>query len=349
VTGVQTCALPICDGAPAPINARYLDALALMVREPGKLVTKDRFLEEVWAGVPVTDEALTQCVRSLRKLLDDDAANPRFIETVPKHGYRFVASVETADDSDASPPLPPPPPPPPPSMSSRDPEPGLGVLRLGLAGTLGGGLAGAIGGLVYGFIGAAQPVQGGMGAISILLVLLSVSALVGLLGGAGVGFGLAAGELVPGRPWWRGIAGGALGGLVIGACVKLLGLDAFALLLGHAPGDITGAFEGLTLGAAVGLGVWLARHEGRRGLTLAALVGGATGLAIALMGGRLMAGSLDVLARSFPGSRLSLDRIGGLFGEHGLGASGLLLTTAAEGALFALCIAALARKAASRR
>ena len=51
-------------GDPVELNGRYFDALALLVRERGKLVSKDRFLEEVWRGVPVTDEALTQCVRT---------------------------------------------------------------------------------------------------------------------------------------------------------------------------------------------------------------------------------------------------------------------------------------------
>jgi DNA-binding winged helix-turn-helix (wHTH) protein len=82
------------DGAAVELNARYLDALALLVSEAGRLVTKDRFMDEVWRGVPVTDEALTQCIKTLRRQLGDDAARPRFIETVPKHGYRFIAEVE---------------------------------------------------------------------------------------------------------------------------------------------------------------------------------------------------------------------------------------------------------------
>src|SRR3990170_6420241 len=85
------------DGTPVELNARYLDALVLLVREAGKLVSKDRFLDDVWRGVPVTDEALTQCIKSLRRQLGDDAASPRFIETVPKHGYRFIAPVERVD------------------------------------------------------------------------------------------------------------------------------------------------------------------------------------------------------------------------------------------------------------
>src|SRR5262245_8720551 len=86
--------------APVEINARYLDALTLLVRNQGRLVSKDRFLDEIWRGIPVTDEALTQCIRTLRRQLGDNAANPRFIETVPKHGYRFIAKVEQAECGD---------------------------------------------------------------------------------------------------------------------------------------------------------------------------------------------------------------------------------------------------------
>jgi DNA-binding winged helix-turn-helix (wHTH) protein len=74
------------DGAVVSLNARYLDALGLLIREQGKLISKDRFLEEVWRGAAVTDEALTQCIRTIRNRLGDNAASPRFIETVPKHG-----------------------------------------------------------------------------------------------------------------------------------------------------------------------------------------------------------------------------------------------------------------------
>src|SRR6185295_3912705 len=85
-------------GAAVELNARYLDALTLLVREQGKLVSKERFLEEVWRGTPVTAEALTHCIKTLRRQLGDDAASPRFIETVPKHGYRFIAAVEAGHE-----------------------------------------------------------------------------------------------------------------------------------------------------------------------------------------------------------------------------------------------------------
>jgi hypothetical protein len=199
-----------------------------------------------------------------------------------------------------------------------------------------------IGGLVYGFAGASQPLQPGLGAISVLLVLLSLTILVALIGAAGVAFGIAAAALLSGRigPW--SIAGGALGGLFVGAFVKLLGLDAFSLLFGRSPGDITGAFEGFVLGGAVGLGIWLASRvvQLRYGTMIAALVGGVAGLAIPLLGGRLMGGSLALLAVSFPDSRLRLDRIGGLLGESSFGAAAQTVTAALEGALFAAFVVA---------
>ena len=91
------------DGEPVELNARYLDALALLVGDAGKLVPKDRFLDEVWRGIPVTDEALTQCIKTLRRQLGDAASRPRFIETVPKHGYRFIAPVEAVEPATAAP------------------------------------------------------------------------------------------------------------------------------------------------------------------------------------------------------------------------------------------------------
>lgn len=326
------------DDVPVELNARYLDALALLVREAGKLVSKDRFLEEVWRGVPVTDEALTQCIRTLRRQLGDDAVRPRFIETVPKHGYRFIAPIEWIRDEPEA------------GAGARAPSAAKATppydwrqfLLLGGAGTLGAGVAGIIGGLFYGFVGASQPLAPGMGAASVLLVLLWLTIAAALMGGTGVSFGIAASGFAWGRPWGS-IVGGALGGLVVGGVVKLLGLDAFNLLLGRSPGDITGAAEGALLGGAVGLGAWLGpRGAGplslRRSVAVAGLAGGGAGILISLLGGRLMGGSLDLLARPFPGSRLRLDQIGGMFGEDGFGPISQVVTGGLEGVLFGGCI-----------
>lgn len=313
----------LAGGAPVDLSARYFDALVLLVRERGKLVSKERFLDEVWRGVPVTDEALTQCIKALRRQLGDDAANPRFIETAPKHGYRFVAAVERADGAT-------------PAQTEA-----LGARRfvlIGGAGAVGGAAAGALGGSLYGFVGAAQSEPG---AASMLLVLVALSALIGLLGGAGVGLGIASADAMSGRlgPW--SVVGGAAGGLLVGAFVKLLGLDVFNLLFGQSPGDITGGGEGALLGAAVGVGVWLANARlFERSVAVAGAAGAAAGIFIALLGGRLMAGSLHLLANRFPDSRLQIDQIGGLFGERGFGAISLVATGGFEGLLFGCCVVA---------
>lgn len=326
------------DDVPVELNARYLDALALLVREAGKLVSKDRFLEDVWRGVPVTDEALTQCIKTLRRQLGDDAARPRFIETIPKHGYRFIAPTEWIGDAPGAGPAANAPS----AAEAPPPYDWRQFLLLGGAGTIGAGVAGIIGGLFYGFAGASQPLGPGMGAASVVLVLLWLTLAAALMGGAGVSFGIAASGFASGRPW-GGIAGGALGGLVVGGVVKLLGLDAFNLLLGRSPGDITGAAEGMLLGGAVGLGAWLgSRGTGprplRRSIAAASLAGGTAGILIPLLGGRLMGGSLDLLARTFPNSRLRLDQIGGLFGESGFGPISQVVTGGMEGVLFGGCI-----------
>ncbi|GAA0635897.1 winged helix-turn-helix domain-containing protein [Brevundimonas lenta] len=320
------------DDATVELNNRYLDALALLVSEQGRLVSKDRFLDEVWRGVPVTDEALTQCIRTLRRQLGDDAARPRFIETVPKHGYRFIAPVERIGDEPAAPAVP--------AAVGAPDWSRRQALVLGVAGMLGGGFAGAFGGLLYGF--ASAPGQSGAGASSVVLVLIFITILVGLIGGAGVGLGVGVSELAPGRRWAWSTLGGAVGGLLVGAFGKMLGLDAFTILLGQSPGEITGAGEGALLGGAIGFGAWLAVRGGALSLRRAMIAGGLSaavaGVAIVLLGGRLMGGSLDLLARHFPNSRFRLDHLGALFGETGFGPVSQAVSAGIEGLLFGACV-----------
>jgi len=302
------------------LSARYFDALALLVAEPGRLVSKDRFMDEVWRGIPVTDEALTQCVRTLRKQLGDDAARPRFIETVPKHGYRFVAPVDETGAALAAEP----------KRSWSD------TMLLAGAGTIGGGIAGFIGGLIYGFAAASQPLAPGMGAFSVLLVLLCITILLALMGGAGVAFGIAISMRFGGR--YAPIVGGGLGGFLTGAVVKFLGLDAFHLLIGRSPGDITGPFEGVIIGAAVGVAYVIAGllEPGPRWrrIAVAVIFGAVGGLFVAVLGGHMMGGSLDLLAHQFPDSQLRIERVGAWFGESGFGRISQIVTAALEGALF---------------
>lgn len=317
------------DGAEIGLNARYLDALILLVGARGQLVTKDRFMDAVWRGIPVTDEALTQCIRTLRRTLGDEAGDPRFIATVPKFGYRFVGVIE---GEGAAPPLPPAPHvPQPPATQTL-------TWHMGTTGTAGAVAAGVVGGLTYGVLGATLAVPAQSGALSFVLVLACLTIVVAAIGGAAVAFGVAAAVQRGGAGSPLAIVGGALAGLIVGAVAKLLGIDAFTLLLGRAPEGITGAPEGLALGAAVGLAYWIAarragstkRHAGLAGMALGAVAG----LIIALLGGRLLAGSIDVLTQTMEGARLDLGRIGALLGETGFGLRSRIVSSVAEGALF---------------
>jgi DNA-binding winged helix-turn-helix (wHTH) protein len=311
------------------LSGRYLDALGLLLREQGKLVTKTRFMDEVWRGVPVTDEALTQCIRALRRELGDDAARPRFIETVPKYGYRFIAETQSAGVEEAAPERP-----------WRLDLPF--VLRTAGTAGLGGALAGVGGGLLYGFaVSSSSPAQG-IGAASALLVLLAINVLIGLAAGLGVGGGIAVARLVPGDRWQWSTAGGMAGGFVTGAIAKLLGLDAFALLFGRSPSGMTGSAEGALLGAAIGLAAWIAlsrQYGPGRCVMTGGLAGGAAGLLVPLLGGHLLGGSLNLLAREFPDARFRLDAIGALLGETGFGRMSEALTATIEGGLFGMCVA----------
>ena len=86
------------NGDPVPLNSKYLDVLLLLVSRAGQLVEKQRIFDEIWDGVFVTDAALTQCIKDIRKQLGDDASSPRYIRTVPKHGYVFIGTVIEADE-----------------------------------------------------------------------------------------------------------------------------------------------------------------------------------------------------------------------------------------------------------
>lgn len=320
------------NGVPVDLSGRYFDALALLVGAPGALVSKERFLEEVWRGVPVTDEALTQCVKALRRALGDDATRPRFIETVPKYGYRFIAEVsEGAPESIQVAPAPV-------GFSGSALLEAPPLYRfdwarywlLAGAGVVGGGVAGVIGGLFYGFVAAGQTAQNDS---AVVLVMTALTVLFSMLGSAGICLGLSA--AVQRRANWAGhMAAGAMGGMIIGGSVKLLGLDAFSLIYGSSPVTITGGIEGVVIGAAVGLGMWFTRRSGPIRLWPAALIGIGIGVAIPALGGRLLGGSLIAVAQMLPQSQLRPDQIGALVGENGFGPVSAMVSGALESLLF---------------
>ena len=70
--------------------------LRCLVGQPGQLVTKRELLDTVWSGTTVSDGVLKVCIRRLRRALGDAATQPRFIETVHRRGYRFIARLSSA-------------------------------------------------------------------------------------------------------------------------------------------------------------------------------------------------------------------------------------------------------------
>ena len=79
-----------CEGREVPLIPRYFDLLVLLVERRREAVHRREILDHVWHDVVVSDGALSQAVRTLRRALGDGAREPAFIRTVSRHGYRFV-------------------------------------------------------------------------------------------------------------------------------------------------------------------------------------------------------------------------------------------------------------------
>jgi DNA-binding winged helix-turn-helix (wHTH) protein/TolB-like protein/Tfp pilus assembly protein PilF len=80
-------------GKPLPITPKAFQLLLVLVENHGHLVEKDELMNAVWADSFVEEANLAFTIGLLRKVLDDDAQKPQFIETVPKRGYRFIAEL----------------------------------------------------------------------------------------------------------------------------------------------------------------------------------------------------------------------------------------------------------------
>lgn len=85
------------NGEKLNINRRTFQVLQLLVEVAGEIVTKQEFFDTVWADSFVEDNNLTVAITVIRKALGDDARQARFIENLPRKGYRFIGKVELAD------------------------------------------------------------------------------------------------------------------------------------------------------------------------------------------------------------------------------------------------------------
>jgi DNA-binding winged helix-turn-helix (wHTH) protein len=78
-------------------SPRQIDLLAYLASDPSRLITREELFDRLWSGVAVTDNALTQLVSELRQTLGDSSGDPRYVQTVARRGYRFIAPVERVD------------------------------------------------------------------------------------------------------------------------------------------------------------------------------------------------------------------------------------------------------------
>lgn len=83
-------------GEARDVEPKVMDLLFLLAEQRGEVVTKARLLEALWPGVTVGDDVLSRAVFKLRKALDDNPRQPRYIETIPKRGYRLLAGEPEA-------------------------------------------------------------------------------------------------------------------------------------------------------------------------------------------------------------------------------------------------------------
>ncbi len=84
-------------GVAQSLAPRAFDVLRYLIEQRGRVVEKQELFENIWQELFVTDDALTRAVKEIRRALGDDATAPRYVETVPKRGYRFIAELQTAE------------------------------------------------------------------------------------------------------------------------------------------------------------------------------------------------------------------------------------------------------------
>src|SRR2546425_1035667 len=90
------------DGETARVEVRTMRLLLCLAEHAGEVVSIDDLLNQVWSGVIVAPDSVYQAVASLRRLLGDDPKQPTYIATVPRLGYRMVATVSPWVDESAA-------------------------------------------------------------------------------------------------------------------------------------------------------------------------------------------------------------------------------------------------------
>src|SRR5258706_6884266 len=89
------------DGETLPLKPKVFDTLLLLVENRGRVLDKDELLSRLWPDTVVEESNLSQNVYLLRKVLGEEPRGESYIETMPKRGYRFVASVNEVEEAGA--------------------------------------------------------------------------------------------------------------------------------------------------------------------------------------------------------------------------------------------------------
>ena len=89
-------------GREQPLIPRYFDLLVYLIERRGEAVHRRDIFDRIWSDVIVSDSALSQAIRTIRRVLGDDSRESRFVRTVSRHGYQFVFAdvVEEDDEGD---------------------------------------------------------------------------------------------------------------------------------------------------------------------------------------------------------------------------------------------------------
>lgn len=318
-------------GDEVPLIPRYFDLLLLLIEHRHEAVHRREIFDRVWTDETVSDSALSQAIRTIRRTLGDDSKEPRFIRTVSRHGYRFVLPdvVEEADDdapvSRAAVPM----------VTMGAPVTDRHWWEAARGGALAGMAAGGLGGLIL----SAAP--GSVAPLAIAPVLAVIGGACGAIGGIGIGAGLSIAE-ARGQAERNGtlIAAAALGGGVVGVIVQWLARWSLASLLGlDVP--VGGGLEGVAIGGAAGVGYVLAAGSQslRRQVLVTAVLCGLAGVALTLGGRPLVGGTIHAIAMATDGSRATLEPLGRLIGEPDFGPVTRALIAFGEGATFGLGVA----------
>jgi adenylate cyclase len=90
-----------CAGKTVRLEPKVMGVLQCLAQHPGETVSKEHLFQAVWTNTVVTEDVLKRCIGELRRAFNDDARNPRVIETIAKRGYRLIAPVGAPAEASA--------------------------------------------------------------------------------------------------------------------------------------------------------------------------------------------------------------------------------------------------------